>query len=329
MRRREFIASVAATATVWPVASRAQQAQPRRKIGVLLNYLSEDLEGQARMKAFATAMRNLGWIEGENLQTEIRFAGDEADRYRTYSKELVEAAPDLIVAAASPSVAALQRLTHNVPIVFVAVIDPVGAGFVKSLARPSGNMTGFTVFEYSIGGKWLELLKELAPGVKRVAVVRDPSFAGGIGQFAVIQSLASSTSEMELTAIDPRDPEVERSLAEFAGEPGGGVIITASSASNAHHQQLLSLSLRYRLPTVCPFRFYLSNGGLAAYGPDIVGTYSRAADYVDRILKGAKPADLPVQAPTRYELVINSKAAKALALSIPASILARADEVIE
>jgi putative ABC transport system substrate-binding protein len=329
MRRREFIASAAVTAMVRPVAARAQQARPMRKIGVLLNYLSGDLEGQARMKAFATAMRNLGWIEGENLQTEIRFAGDEPDRYRTYAKELVEAAPDLIVAAASPSVAALQRFTHNVPVVFAAVIDPVGAGFIRSVARPGGNMTGFTVFEYSIGGKWLELLKELAPGVKRVAVVRDPSFAAAIGQFAVIQSLASSTTEMELTAIDPRDPEVERVLAEFAGEPGGGLIITASSASNAHHQQLLSLSLRYRLPTVCPFRFYLFDGGLAAYGPDIVGIYARAADYVDRILKGARPADLPVQAPTRYELAINSKAAKALALSVPASLLARADEVIE
>ena len=329
MRRREFIARAAATAMVWPAASRAQQARPMRKIGVLLNYLPGDLEGQARMRAFATAMRNLGWIEGENLQTDIRFAGDEADRYRKYAKELVEAAPDLIVAAASPSVAALQGLTHNVPVVFVAVIDPVGAGFVKSLARPGGNMTGFTVFEYSIGGKWLELLKELAPGVKRVAVVRDPSFAGSIGQFAVIQSLASSTSEMELTAINPRDPEVERGLAEFAEEPGGGVIITASSASNVHHRQLLSSSLRHRLPVVCPFRFYLVDGGLAAYGPDIAAIYPRAANYVDRILKGAKPADLPVQAPTIYELVINSKAAKALALAVPASLLARADEVIE
>ena len=206
--------------------------RPTRKIGVLLNYLSGDLDGQARIRAFAAAMRNLGWIEGENLQTEIRFAGDEADRYRTCAKELVEAAPDLIVAAATPSVAALQSLTHNVPVVFVAVIDPVGAGFTKSLARPGGNMTGFTVFEYSISGKWLELLKELAPGVKRVAVVRDPSFAAAIGQFSVIQSLASSTSEMELTAIDPRDPELERGLAEVAGEAGGGVIITASSASN-------------------------------------------------------------------------------------------------
>ena len=329
MRRRDFIASVAATAMVWPVASHAQQARPIRKIGVLLNYLSGDLEGQARMRAFATAMRNLGWIEGENLQTEIRFAGGEADRYPRYAKELVEAAPDLIVASASPSVEALQGLTHNVPVVFVNVIDPVGAGFVKSLARPSGNMTGFTVFEYSISGKWLELLKELTPGLKRVAVVRDPSLAAGIGQFAVIQSLASSTSEMELTALDPRDREIERGLTEFAGEPGGGMIITASSSASTRRQQLLSLALRYRLPTVCPLRFYLVDGGLAAYGPDVPAIYSRAADYVDRILKGARPADLPVQAPTRYELVINSKAAKALALSVPASLLARADEVIE
>jgi ABC-type uncharacterized transport system substrate-binding protein len=244
MRRREFIAGAAATAMVWPRASRAQQTRPIRKIGILANYLPGDLEGQTRMRAFATAMRKLGWIEGENLQTEIRFAGDEADLYSKYAKELVEAAPDLIIAGASPGVMALQRLTHDVPVVFVTVIDPVGAGFVKSLARPSGNMTGFTVFEYSISAKWLELLKELAPGVKRVAIVRDPSFAGGIGQFAVIQSLASSTPELELAAIDPRDPEVERRLAELAAEPGAGVIITASSASNARHQELLSLSLR-------------------------------------------------------------------------------------
>jgi putative ABC transport system substrate-binding protein len=329
MRRREFIASAAATALVRPVASRAEQARPTRKIGVLLNLRSDEVEGQARMRAFGTAMQRLGWIEGQNLQTEVRFAGDEAESYRRHARELMDAAPDLIVAGASQSVEALQRLTHNLPVVFVAVIDPVGAGFVRSLARPGGNMTGFTVFEYSIGSKWLELLKELAPGIKRIAVVRDPTIAAGIGQFAVIQSLASSTSELELTAIDPRDSELEKALSEFADEPGGGVIITASSASIAHHQQLLSLSLRYRLPTVCPLRFYAIDGGLVAYGPDIVATYSRAAEYVDRILKGARPADLPVQAPTKYELVINSKAAKTLALSIPASLLARADEVIE
>jgi len=300
-----------------------------RKIGLLVNYLPEDLEGQARIKAFVEALRKLGWIEGENLHTEIRYGGDEADRYQRFAKELVETAPDVIVAGASPSVAALQGITHNVPVVFAGVIDPVGAGFVKSLARPGGNVTGFTVFDYSISGKWLELLKELAPTVKRVAVVRDPSLAAGIGQFAVIQA-ASSSPEMELTAVDPRDPkEIDRAFTEFAGEPNGGVIVTASASSNRRREQMLSLALRYRLPTVCPLRFYVVDGGLASYGPDIVAIYPRAAEYVDRILKGAKPADLPVQAPTQYKLVVNLKTAHALGLSLPNSLIARADEVIE
>ena len=300
-----------------------------RRIGLLVNYLPEDLEGQARIKAFVEALRKLGWIEGENLQTEIKYGGDEADRYQKFAKALVEAAPDVIVAGASPSVAALQGITHNVPVVFAGVIDPVGAGFVKSLARPGGNVTGFTVFDYSISGKWLELLKELAPTVKRVAVVRDPSLAAGIGQFAVIQS-ASSSPEMELTAVDPRDPkEIDRAFTEFAGEPNGGVIVTASASSNRRREQMLSLALRYRLPTVCPLRFYVVDGGLASYGPDIVAIYPRAAEYVDRILKGAKPADLPIQAPTQYKLVINLKTAQALGLSLANSLIARADEVIE
>ena len=328
MQRREFIA-VLGGAAAWSLAARAQQSKPTRKVGVLLNFLPGDLEGQARIRAFAAALRKLGWIEGENLQTEIRFAGDDTDRYQRYAKELVEAAPNVILAGASPSVVALQKFTHDVPVVFAAVIDPVGAGFVRSLARPNGNMTGFTVFEYSISGKWLELLKELAPGVKRVAVVRDTSIAAGIGQFAVIQALASSSSETELTAIDPRDPSLEKVLGEFAEEPGGGVIVTASASSNMHRGQILSLALRHRLPTVCPFRFYLADGGLAAYGPDIVAIYARAAEYVDRILKGAKPAELPVQAPTQYKLVVNLRTAKALGLSLSNSLLARADEVIE
>jgi putative ABC transport system substrate-binding protein len=297
---------------------------------MLVNYLPGDLEGQARIKAFAETLRKLGWIEGENLQTEIRYGGDEADHYHRLARELVETAPDIIVAGASLSVAALQRITHNVPVVFTGVIDPVGAGFIKSLARPGGNMTGFTVFDYSISGKWLELLKELAPGVKRVAVVRDLSIAAGIGQFAVIQALASSSPEMELTVIEPRDPtEIDRAFTEFGGEPGGGVIVTASASSNRRREQMLSLALRYRLPTVCPYRFYVAEGGLASYGPDVVAIYARTAEYVDRILKGAKPADLPVQAPVQYKLVVNLKTAKALGLSVANSLIARADEVIE
>ena len=329
MRRRDFISGLGST-VIWPLSARAQQSRSLRKIGMLVNYLPGDLEGQARIKAFVEAMRKLGWIEGENLQTEIRYGGDEADRYQRFAKELVETVPDVIVAGASPSVAALQGITHKVPVVFAGVIDPVGAGFVRSLARPGGNTTGFTVFDYSISGKWLELLKELAPGVKRVAVVRDPAIAAGIGQFAVIQALASSSPDMELTAVDPRDPkEIDRAFTEFAGEPNGGVIVTASASSNRRREQMLSLALRYRLPTVCPLRFYVVDGGLASYGPDVVAIYPRAAQYVDRILRGAIPADLPVQAPTQYKLVVNLKTAKALGLSITNSLLARADEVIE
>jgi ABC-type uncharacterized transport system substrate-binding protein len=328
MRRRDFISGLG-SAVIWPLSARAQQSRSVRRIGLLVNFLSGESEGDARIKAFVDAMRKLGWIEGENLHTEIRYGGDEADRYQKFAKELVEIAPDVIVAGASPSVAALQGITHGVPVVFAGVIDPVGAGFVSSLPRPGGNITGFTVFDYSISGKWLELLKELAPGVKRVAVVRDPSIAAGIGQFAVIQA-ASSSPEMELTAVDPRDrKEIDRAFTEFAGEHNGGVIVTASASSNRRREQMLSLALRYRLPTVCPLRFYVVDGGLASYGPDVVAIYPRAAEYVDRILKGAKPAELPVQAPTRYELVINLKTAKTLGLTVPPALLARADEVIE
>jgi putative ABC transport system substrate-binding protein len=329
MRRRDFIAGLYG-ATLWSLSARAQQPRPMRKIGLLANFLSGESEGQARVKAFADAMRQFGWIEGENLHTEIRYGGDEADRYQRFALELVEMSPDVIVAGASPSLAALQRLTQSVPLVFAGVIDPVGAGFVKSLARPGGNTTGFTVFEYSVAGKWLELLRELAPGVKRVAVVRDPSISSGIGQFAAIQAMASSSSEMELTAVDARGPaEVAKALSEFGGEPGGGVIVTASSSSTAQREQLYSLALRYRLPIVYPFRYYVVDGGLASYGPDLIAIYARSAEYVDRVLRGAKPADLPVQAPTQYKLAINLKTAKALGLSLSSSLIARADEVIE
>jgi putative ABC transport system substrate-binding protein len=224
----------------------------------------------------------------------------------------------------------LQEVTHNAPVVFAGVIDPVGAGFVKSLARPGGNMTGFTAFEYSIAGKWLELLRELAPGIKRIAVVRDPSISAGIGQFAAIQALVSSSSDIELTAIDARGPaEVAKALSEFGGEPGGGVIVTASASSTAQREQLSSLALKHRLPAVFPFRYYVEAGGLAAYGPDLIAIYARAAEYVDRILRGAKPADLPVQAPIQYRLTINLKTAKALGLNVANSLIARTDEVIE
>jgi putative ABC transport system substrate-binding protein len=329
VNRRAFISLLGGAAAVWPLAARAQHREQVRKIGVLMNIPSSDEEGQARVTAFVQALQKLGWIEGGNVHIDIRWAGDNPDYYRRYSEELVGLAPDVILAGASPSVAALKRVTRSMPIVFAGVIDPVGAGFVNSLARPGGNATGFANFEYSISGKWLEVLKELAPNVTRAAVLRDPTFAAGIGQFAAIQSAASST-KLELSAIDQRDPgEIERALAAFAREPNGGVIITASSSAVTHRGLIISLAMRYRLPNVYPFRYYPSNGGLASYGPDQNDQYKRAAEYVDRILKGEKPADLPVQAPTKYELVINMKTARALGLTVPPTLLARADEVIE
>jgi putative tryptophan/tyrosine transport system substrate-binding protein len=265
-----------------------------------------------------------------NARIDIRWAADDVDRYRRYSEELLALTPDVILASGSPSVAALLRVTRSVPIVFANVIDPVGAGFVTSMARPRSNATGFTAFEYSISGKWLELLKEITPNLTRVAVLREPSLAAGIGQFAVIQSTASSAG-VDLSAIDSRDAgEIERALATFAHEPNGGVIITGKSSSAVTHRELIiSLAMRYRLPNVYPFRYYPTSGGLASYGPDSIADFKRAAAYVDRIFKGEKPADLPVQAQTKYELVINFKAAKALGLEVPPTLLARADEVIE
>jgi putative ABC transport system substrate-binding protein len=327
MIRREFITLLGGATATWSIAARAQQSNPVRKVGVLMNSLSDDAEGQARVKEFAQSLRALGWIEGDNLHTEVRWTGDVADRYHQYATELVGLGPDVILASTSSSVAALQRVTLTIPIVFANVVDPVGAGFIASLARPGGNATGFTAFEYSISGKWLELLKELTPALKRVAVVREPSVAAGIGQFAAIQTLASG---LELTAIAPGGrAQMDKAFAAFAREPNGGAIVTASTASAAHRELLLSLAIRYRIATVYPFRYYAVGGGLVSYGPDTIASHARAADYVDRILKGAKPADLPVQAPTKYELVINTRTAKAIGLEIPATLLARADELIE
>jgi putative tryptophan/tyrosine transport system substrate-binding protein len=328
LRRREFI-TLLGGAAAWPLAARAQQGEQMRRIGVLMNIPSNDEEGQARVTAFAQALQKLGWTEGRNARTDTRWAADDADRYRKYSEELVALTPDVILASGSPSVAALLQVTRSVPIVFANVIDRVGAGFVTSMARPRGNATGFIAFEYSISGKWLELLKEITPNLTRVAVLREPSLAAGIGQFAAIQSAAAS-SGVELSAIDSRDAgDIERALAEFAQEPNGGVIIAASSSAVTHRQLIISLAMRYRLPNVYPFRYYPASGGLASYGHDTISDFKRAAAYVDRILKGEKPADLPVQAPTKYELVINLKTAKALGLEIPPTLLARADEVIE
>jgi putative tryptophan/tyrosine transport system substrate-binding protein len=329
MRRREFIALFGGTALAWPVDAWAQQPERMRRIGVLMNLRPDEPEGLARVAAFEHALQSLGWNERGNFRTDVRWAWDDADRYRRCAEELVELKPDVILASASPSVAALQRITRSVPIVFANVVDPVGAGYVTSLLRPGGNTTGFTAFEYSIAGKWLELLKEIAPRVERIAVICDPSIASGIGQFAAIQSMASS-SVLELKVIDPRDAgEMERAFGSFAREPNGGLIVTASSTATAHRELIHLLALRYRLPTIHAFRYFVLDGGLASYGPDTIDIFKRAATYVDRILKGAKPSELPVQAPTKYELVINLKTAKALGLEVPPALVATANEVVE
>jgi putative ABC transport system substrate-binding protein len=324
MNRRKMIAALGGTAVAWPLAARAQQAM--RRIGVLLNFPPDDPEGKARLAAFRKGLQELGWTDGLSVRIDIRWAGSDAARYRQYAAELIALAPDVILGSASPSVAALQQVSGSVPIVFANVVDPVGAGFVASLARPGGNITGFTLFEYGLSGKWLELLKEIAPHMKRTAVLRDPALAAGIGQFAAIQSVAPSFG-VELTAIDLRDAgEIERGITAFAREQNGGLIVTCGGT---HRELIITLATRYRLPNVFAFRYYPAMGGLASYGPDSTDEYTRAARYVDRILKGERPADLPVQAPIKYQLVINLKAAKALGVDIPSSLLARADEVIE
>jgi putative ABC transport system substrate-binding protein len=275
-------------------------------------------------------LQQLGWTDGRNVRIDTRWPGGDADRARKYAAELVALAPDVILASSTTGVAALQRITRSVPIVFASVIDPVGAGFVATMARPGGNTTGFSAFEYSLSGKWLELLKEIAPNLTRIAILRDPTLAAGIGQFAVIQAMAPPSLAVELAPIDMHDPgETEHAITAFAREPNGGLIVTASPLAATYRDLIISLATRYRLPNVYGFRYYPASGGLASYGPDTADEFKRAADYVDRILKGEKPADLPVQAPTKYQLVINLKTAKALGLVVPTALLARADEVIE
>ena len=329
MKRRDFITLLGGAAVTWPLAARAQKTERMRRIGVLMGGAGSDPVDQARLAAFLDGLQQLGWTDGRNVRIDTRWPAGDADRNRTYAAELVGLAPDVILASASASVAALQQASRSAPIVFANVIDPVGAGFVASLAQPGGNATGFTAFEYGISGKWLELLKEIAPHMTRAAVLRDPALAAGIGQFAAIQSNASS-SAVELSAIDTRDVgEIERAVVAFARKPNGGLVVTASASALIHRHQIIALATRLRLPNVYPFRYYPLNGGLASYGPDQIDQYKRAASYVDRILKGEKPGDLPVQQPTKYELVINLKTAKALGLDVPTTVLARADEVIE
>jgi putative ABC transport system substrate-binding protein len=330
MRRREFIILLGGAAVAWPLAARAQQADRMRRVGVLVSRIADDPEEQARLAAFVQGLQELGWTEGRNVRIDYRWAAGDADRSRTYAAELVALAPDVIVAAGSQSVAALEQTTRTVPIVFASVVDPVGAGYVTRLARPGGNATGFTAFEYSLSGKWLELLKEIAPNLTRIAILRDPALAAGIGQFAVIQAMAPPSFGVELSPIDVRDAgEIERDVAAFARGSNGGLIVTASSGAIVHRELIIMLAARHRLPTVYPFRFFVTSGGLISYGPDLNDQYRRAAGYIDRILKGEKATDLPVQAPTKYELAINLKTAKALGLTVPPSLLARADEVVE
>ena len=291
---------------------------------------ADDAESQARVAAFKEGLAQLGWTEGRNVRIDTRWATTNADDLRKHAAELAASTPDVLVGASgTTTAAALLQATRTVPIVFAIVVDPVGAGFVASLARPGGNATGFTMFEYGMSGKWLELLKQIAPGVTRAAVLRDPAIASGIGQFGAVQAVAPSL-RVELSPVDVRDaPEIERAVTAFAGIENGGLVVTASPSGTVHRELIIALAARHKLPAVYWQRFSVPSGGLMSYGPDLLDQYGRAAGYVDRILKGEKPADLPVQAPTKYELVVNLKTAKALGLTVPPSLLARADEVIE
>jgi putative tryptophan/tyrosine transport system substrate-binding protein len=329
LRRRHFITLLGGAVVAWPLAARAQQRPERmRRIGVLMLAGESAQQGQARLGAFVQRLTELGWTDGHNAHLDVRWGAGAAENYRRYASDLVALSPDVILADSSATVAALQQATRTVPIVFAGVIDPVGAGFVKSLARPGANTTGFTVFEYAIGAKWFELLKEIAPNVTQAAVLRDSTIAAGIGQFAAIQAVAPVG--IELSVIDLHDAgAIERDITDFARRSNGGLIVTGSPFGVNRPDVVPTLAARYKLPAVYPIRYYVSAGGLISYGSDPVSQFRLAAAYVDRILKGEKPADLPVQAPTKYELVINLKTAKALGLTVPDSLLARADEVIE
>jgi len=325
--RREFATLLGAAAT-WPLVAHAQPERVRR-IGVLMNVAAADPEGQAQVAAFLQALQQLGWSEDRNVRIDIRWGENDVERDRKYATELLALAPDVILASGTLSVAALRRVTRTSPIVFAGVSDPVGAGFVDTLARPGGNVTGFMIFEYSLSGKWLELLKEIAPRLMRAAVLRDSANPAGIAQFGAVQAVAQSLG-VELRPVDTSVAgEIERAIASFARAANGGMIVTPSASVSAHHDLIVMLAARYNLPAVYSSRPMVIGGGLICYGPDIADQFRQAAGYVDRILKGEKPADLPVQAPNKYELVINMKTARALGLDLSAQLLARANEVIE
>jgi putative tryptophan/tyrosine transport system substrate-binding protein len=329
MRRREFISLLGGAAAARPLAALAQQPDRVRRIGVLMILAADDPEGHARLAAFTQGLQGLGWTVGHNVQIDYRWGAGDADRTHKYAAELVALAPDAVLASGTSTVAPLQRVTRTVPIVFANVADPVGAGFVDSLARPGGNATGFMNFEFGMSGKWLELLKQIAPRVTQAAVIRDSTQGSGTIQFGAIQAVAPSLG-VDVRPIDARNiDEIERGITAFARESNGGLIVTGSALAVVHRDLIITLAARHRLPAVYSFRYDVISGGLVSYGPDTIDPYRRAAGYVDRILKGEKPADLPVQAPIKYELVINLKTARALGLDVPAQLLARADEVIE
>ena len=328
MNRRAFM-SLVGSAAAWPLAAPAQEADRTRRIGVLTNLANDDPEGRARDTALVERLQQLGWSEGRNLRIEMRRTGGDAELARKYAAELVALAPDVIVTTGSAGLIPVLQVTRTIPIVFTIVPDPVGAGFVESLARPGGNATGFSQFEFGLSSKWLELLKEIAPSVTRVAVLREPGLTAAIAQFAALQAVAPSL-RVELVPLSLREAsDIERSVAAFARSPADGLIATSGPLTAVHRHLIIDAAARHRLPAAYVTRYMASAGGLMSYGPDFVDQYRRAAGYVDRILKGEKPADLPVQAPTKYELVINLKTAQALGLDVPSTLLARADEVIE
>jgi putative ABC transport system substrate-binding protein len=330
MKRRDFITLLGgAVASTLPVTARAQQPERMRRVGVLMYMAANDLEGHARIAAFLQGLAELGWGDGRNVQIDYRWGGGDVERLRRSAAELVALAPDVILAQTGLAMAALRQATSTVPIVFAQMVDPVGAGVVASLARPGANTTGFTSFEYGTSGKWLELLKEIAPRLTHAVVLRDSALSAGLGQFGAMQAVAPSLG-VELKPVDLQDAsEIDRGVAEFAQRSNGGLIVTSSSRAALHRELIITLATRHRLPAVYPYRYFVTGGGLISYGPDLVDPYRRAAGYVGRILKGEKPADLPVQAATKFELAINLKTAKALGIELPPMLLARADTVIE